>query len=208
MMNHVNLLPQIIKTYLKLPLSERLLLTHVFQAEPQVKTLYFFADEEPATVLWLDRGPVEVALDRSENSPESWANCAIRQKLSELPPDDAEIEFAISNGWQYIFQDIVRRSPTLRYVTAVSSFTCSKMRPDGFGGEVVLITASAVMSKSTVDILEDFLNEALPGAVSGEALRQAAEAEDVDAARAALNSTEQIAGDTAYTEKAAGPSQY
>ncbi len=38
-------------------------------------------------------------------------------------------------------QDIVKRSPTLAYVTAVSSFTCSRMRPDGFGGAAVVITS-------------------------------------------------------------------
>jgi galactokinase len=54
----------------------------------------------------------------------------------------------------------VRRSATLRYVTAVSAFTCSRMRPDGFGGMAVLITADAVIGKSTNDIIGDFLNEA------------------------------------------------
>jgi hypothetical protein len=62
-----------------------------------------------------------------------------------------------------MFQDIVRRSNTLRYVTAVSALTCSKMRPDGFGGMAMLITASKIMGKSTSDIIEDFLNEAVPG---------------------------------------------
>ena len=62
-----------------------------------------------------------------------------------------------------IFHKIVRRSASLRYVTAVSAFTCSKMRLDGFGGMAVLITASGVMGKSTNDIIEDFLNEAVPG---------------------------------------------
>jgi hypothetical protein len=53
--------------------------------------------------------------------------------------------------WESIFQDIVRRSARLRYVTAISAFTCSKMRPDGFGGMAVLITPSAVVGKSTSD---------------------------------------------------------
>ena len=57
----------------------------------------------------------------------------------------------------------MRRSPTLRYVTAVTSFTCSKMRPDGWGGMAILITPSAVMRRLTGDIIEDFLNEAVPG---------------------------------------------
>ena len=56
----------------------------------------------------------------------------------------------------------MRRSPTLRYVTSLSAFTCSKMRPGGFGGMAVLITADTVMGKSTSDIIQDFLNEAVP----------------------------------------------
>ena len=54
----------------------------------------------------------------------------------------------------------MRRSKSLRYVTAVSSFTASKMRPDGFGGMAVLITPTAIVGKSTSDIIEDFLAEA------------------------------------------------
>jgi hypothetical protein len=59
------------------------------------------------------------------------------------------------------FRTSWRRSPTLRYVTAVSAFTCSKMRPDGFGGMAVLITADGVIGKSTSDIIEDFLRDIL-----------------------------------------------
>ena len=74
--------------------------------------------------------------------------------------DDTEIEIDFSGtSWEFIFQDIVRRSSTLRYVTAVTSFTCSKMRPDGFGGMAVLITVDAILGKSTNDIIEDFLSE-------------------------------------------------
>lgn len=65
--------------------------------------------------------------------------------------------------WQEIFQDIVRRSATLRYITAVSAYTCDKMKPDGFGGMAVLITDSAICGKDTNEILQDFLNQAVPG---------------------------------------------
>jgi hypothetical protein len=34
------------------------------------------------------------------------------------------------------------------------------MRPDGFGGMAVLITADAVRGKSTNDLIEEFLSEA------------------------------------------------
>jgi hypothetical protein len=141
---------------------ERLLLSHIFHAQPDGDAFYFCADEGPADVIWLDRAPIEAALAESK-SIESTAVIVVTEQLARLPAGNAEIELDLSNScWQSVFQDIVRRSDTLRYVTAISAFTCSKMRPDGFGGMAVLITASEVMGKSTGDIIEDFLNEAVP----------------------------------------------
>jgi hypothetical protein len=103
---------------------------------------------------------VAAALAASEASASS-LNAFVAERLALLPIDEHAIDLDLSGmSWEFIFQDIVRRSKTLRYVTAVSSFTCSKMRPDAFGGRAVLITAAGVMGKSTNDILEDFLTEA------------------------------------------------
>jgi len=142
---------------------ERLLLSHIFNAEPQGEDLYFYADERPANTVWLDRAPLEAALAQSKGHADSAAAAFVIEQLARVPADDVEIELNVGTlSWKAIFQDIVRRSPTLRYVTAVSAFTCSTMRPEGFGGMAVLITADAVMGKSTGDIIEDFLNEAVP----------------------------------------------
>jgi hypothetical protein len=135
---------------------ERLLLSHIFNAELDGEGLYFSADEGPADMIWLDRAPIEAALAQSKNTVDTTAVSVVTEQLARLPADNVEM------SWESIFQDIVRRSATLRYVTAVSAFTCSRMRPDGFGGMAVLITPSAVMGKSTSDIIEDFLNEAVP----------------------------------------------
>ena len=142
---------------------ERLLLSHIFHAQPDGDALYFYADEGPADTVWLDRGPVEAALAQSK-SIESTAVTVVTEQLARLPADNAELELDCSDDscWQSIFQDIVRRSNTLRYITAVSAFTCSKMLPHGFGGMAVVISASDVMDKTTGDIIEDFLNEAVP----------------------------------------------
>jgi hypothetical protein len=140
---------------------ERLLLSHVFNAECQGDRLYFYADERPADMIWLDRARLEAALAHSRI--ENTATKLVTEQLARVPADNVEIDLEFSyRAWQEIFQDIVRRSPTLRYVTAVSAFTCSTMRPDGFGGMAVLITADNIMGKSTSDIVEDFLNEAFP----------------------------------------------
>jgi hypothetical protein len=140
---------------------ERLLLSHIFNAEPDGEGLYFYADEGPSDMIWLDRTPVETALAQSLPGI---ATTFVSEQLARVPADNAEIELDCSDMvWESIFQDIVRRSARLRYVTAISAFTCSKMRPDGFGGMAVLITPSAVVGKSTSDIIQDFLNEAVPG---------------------------------------------
>jgi hypothetical protein len=125
-------------------------------------TVSIFTPKCPADTIWLDRAPLEAALAQS-NTIVSTASTIVTQHLAQIPADNVEIELDVSVAWQAILQDIVRRSATLRYVTAVSSHTCSQMRPDGLGGMAVLITPGEVMGKSTSDIIEEFLNEAVPG---------------------------------------------
>ena len=139
---------------------ERLLLSRIFSAEPHGEGLYFYADESPADMIALSRAELAAALAASQTFTSS-TNAYVAERLADLPDDEDAMDLDLSGtSWEFIFQDIVQRSKTLRFVTAVSSFTCSKMRPDGFGGRAVLITADSVMGKSTHDILEDFLAEA------------------------------------------------
>jgi hypothetical protein len=138
---------------------ERLVLSLIFDAEPDGETLYFHTAFGPSDVIGLSIDELRAALEASA-AIASTATTYVAERLAAVPADETEIEIDFSGtSWEFIFQDIVRRSSTLRYVTAVTSFTCSKMRPDGFGGMAVLITADAVLGKSTNDILEDFLAE-------------------------------------------------
>ncbi len=57
----------------------------------------------------------------------------------------------------------MRRSPTLDYISVISAFTCSRMRSDGFGGSVVVISADTILGKSTYDLLEEFIRQVAPG---------------------------------------------
>jgi hypothetical protein len=144
---------------------ERLVLGLIFDAEPDGDALYFHTSLGPSDAIELPIDDLRTAFEASV-SIDSTAATYIAERLATAPADDPEIEIDFSGtSWEFIVQDIVRRSPTLRYVTAVTSFTCSKMRPDGFGGMAVLITADAIRGKSTNDILEDFLaeREAEPG---------------------------------------------
>jgi hypothetical protein len=138
---------------------ERLMLSLIFDAEPDGEAVYFHTSLGPSDAIGLSIDELRAAFDASAGI-DSTATAYIAERVAVASTDDTEIEIDFSGtSWEFIFQDIVRRSSTLRYVTAVTSFTCSKMRPDGFGGMAVLITADAVLGKSTNDILEDFLAE-------------------------------------------------
>ncbi len=69
-------------------------------------------------------------------------------------------------SWEPIFQDIVRRSSTLTQITAMTAFTCSKMRPDGFGGMAILITVDVILGKTTDDILCELMDQAEKAALA------------------------------------------
>ncbi len=147
---------------------ERLVLSLIFDAEPDGDALYFHASLGPSDAIGLSIDDLRTAFEASARIDSTAAAC-IAERLAAAPADDTEIEIDFSGtSWEFIVQDIVRRSSTLRYVTAVTSYTCSKMRPDGFGGMAVLITADAIVGKSTNDILEDFLAEVEGGAGNGE----------------------------------------
>lgn len=154
---------------------ERLLLSHIFACEPDGDGWRFFAEPSPSTMILVTRAELEAALASSPDV-ESAAHLHVSEQFAAADADAADIDLDLSGtSWEIFFQDIVKRSRTLAYVTVVAALTCSKMRPDGFGGMAVLITRDAIMGKSTNDLLEDFLAEA--GLDGGEA--PGAEASDV-----------------------------
>lgn len=138
---------------------EKLLLSHIFESEPDGDATYFFSEQGPFDMLFVTRAELEAALEASE-SIESSANDIIKEKLAELPPDASNLDLDLSGtSWEFFLQDVVKRSKSLRYITGVSAFTCSRMRMDGFGGMAVVISADSIKGKSTRDIIEDFLAE-------------------------------------------------
>ncbi len=138
---------------------ERLLLSRILDCEPDGDGLYFYSETGPNDGIELPLDELRTALSASDGVP-STAYDYVIARLAPGGADDTHIEIDLSGtSWEFILQDIVRRSRTLDHITVVSAFTCTKMRPDGFGGMAVLITADAIKGKSTHDILEDFLAE-------------------------------------------------
>lgn len=142
---------------------EQLLLTQIFESEPNDHGLYFFAEASPNEQIALPIEALRVALAASDGVASETATFVL-DHIKNMGEGDTDVEFDLSvTSWEFIFQDIVKRSATLDHVTVVSAFTCSRMRPDGFGGMAILITADAIMGKSTEDILNDFLDQAEHG---------------------------------------------
>ena len=145
---------------------EQLLLTQIFESEPNDNGLYFFAEIMPTDQFELPIDTLRGALAASDGVASQAATFVI-DRLKDAGGDYADIELDLSViSWEFIFQDIVKRSATLDHVTVVSAFTCSRMRPDGFGGMAIVIAADAIRGKSTGDILADFLDQPGPGAAA------------------------------------------
>jgi hypothetical protein len=138
---------------------ERLLLSRIFESERIDDGWYFYAEQSPCSVIDATRAELEQALSSSPDPASTVCSC-IAELLAATDSKTTEIELDLSvASWEHIFQGIVKRSKTLRYVSVIAALTCSKMRPDGFGGMATLITGDAILGKSTNDILEDFLSE-------------------------------------------------
>jgi hypothetical protein len=139
---------------------ERLLLSRIFESDRVGDDWYFFAWESPSTLFYATRAELGEALASSPDV-NSNAHLCVTEQLAAANPDaeDIELDFSGTSG-EFFFQDILKRSKRLRYVTIVAAFTCSKMRVDGFGGMAILITRDAIVGKSTGDFLEDLIAEA------------------------------------------------
>lgn len=140
---------------------ERLLLEDVFDVDEEVGGLYLCHAIGTNDYPEADRAAVERALAESRGF-DSRINAHVAAVLAAAPTDDPVLIELDRVGAcpDVILQDIVRRSPTLRYVTVTCAFTCSKMRMDGFGGAVTLITPDAILSKSTTDMLGELMDQA------------------------------------------------
>ena len=141
---------------------ERLLLEAVFDAEfdEDDARIYLFSKLGPNEQITVERDQLLAAFEESVAMPESAAVDHIaellRRESRNEETEDAYLDIDVSESvWQSILQDIVRRSATIDEIAVTTSFTCSRMRPDGFGGAVMLITADTVLEKSTFEMLDE-----------------------------------------------------
>lgn len=83
--------------------------------------------------------------------------------LDSEEPDGEEIELSEDDLFSR-FQEIIRRSNgELPWISKESAYTCSRMRPDGFGGGAVFITVDDIQYCFTGQWLEQRISEAETG---------------------------------------------
>lgn len=139
---------------------EQMFLSQVFDADIENDIAYYFSEDGIRDLIFFNPLEIREALESTDH-----ASCRLADKLrddySEAIAGDEEIDFDLCGDlWQDVLQDIVRRSPDIDHLTVTMAFTCSKMRPDGFGGLAMLITASAIRSESTHTLFDRFYGEA------------------------------------------------
>ncbi|WEX12367.1 hypothetical protein [Chelativorans sp. AA-79] len=146
---------------------ELLVLEAVFDSEIDTdgRCIYLFSETGPNDTISLDRGELASAIETSDDPSPSTAKTYLTGKLDQANleggPQDQYLDIDMSGtSWAFILQDIVRRSTALDEIVVTTSFTCSKMRPDGFGGAVTLITAETISGKSTTDMLDELQSDA------------------------------------------------
>jgi hypothetical protein len=139
---------------------ERLLLSEIFHAQLDDDGHYFSSDEGASSIIFLEAAELRAAVD----DPAAKGTSALSRILDHYGDailGEGDVEIDTSEGWwEAIFQDILKRSATLTHVSVVSSFTCDKMRPDGFGGMALSITATNIRYDCTTDMLKRFYEEA------------------------------------------------
>lgn len=140
---------------------EALLLSHMIDVEIEGDGLYLCIETGVNSLVQVAINELRVAYDNSTGY-DSQLRVVIEQWLAEIPSDaeetdDTEFDFDLKlteNAYILILQDVLRRSETLTYFTVNGAYTCTKMRPDGFGGWAVFVTPTEIHWMSTDSWIE------------------------------------------------------
>lgn len=146
---------------------ERLLLSLILDAKDDGRRLDFRARSGPSEILTLSRSDLAEALQASAHATGSIANEYVVERFGTSamshggdPFDDFDLDMT-GTSWEFILQDIVRRSSTIDEIVVKAATMSDGPLFDDLAGSVTLITATAIKSKSTDEVLEELRQDAL-----------------------------------------------
>lgn len=158
---------------------EKLLLSLILYASEGDHGTRFFSRYGPSDVVTLPLGELRKALEASSYAVGSVANVYVSERIDKPksgdpsdPFDDFDLDMT-GTSWQFFLQDVVRRSTTIDEIVVTTALVPEGSLFDGLGGSVTVITAEAIKSKSTSDVLEELRTDAF--AVSKRAIDMAME---------------------------------
>jgi hypothetical protein len=130
------------------------LMCEMFEHETTGEDVYFFSSMGPSNMVFIGVDEAR-ALIAEDAGIASRVTEKVETALAELDAAETELELDFSDlEYETILQDVVRRS-ALDFVEIMSAWTCSKMRPDGFGGAASLISADKIACMSTGQFIEE-----------------------------------------------------
>ena len=142
--------------------AEHLLLTSVLDYEDNEHGIYFFSDNCSDDIT-VEARKVREILDQCDEQSDDPALVFLRKEIAEVEAGDEYIETCLERETMItILQNIVKRSSTLHYITIVTSWTASKMCPEGYGGSATVITSDIIAYQSTNCFIDNVLREHVP----------------------------------------------
>lgn len=139
---------------------ETMFLAQVFNEDVENGIAYYYSEDGASDLIYLDPKEVHEALEATDHVS-SRLVAKLLDEHAEAIQGAEEIELEMAGDlWPDVLQDIVRRAPDLQELTVTMAFTCSKMRPHGFGGLAMLVTADKIRSESTHTLFDRFYKEA------------------------------------------------
>ncbi len=139
--------------------AEQLILRNIFDSEVEAGELYLFAEIGRNTMIDLELPDMLAAL--AGTGVASAATRLLSKAVAKSPDGEGTAEIELDDEWIEILQEIMRRSNALTFVTIETGFNCSKMRPDGFGGAAMVITADTIDTMSTSQFIDETLSARL-----------------------------------------------
>lgn len=134
------------------------ILTAIFEYEKHDGKIRFFSRTGHERTVSLDSDELQRVTkvsEQSENGIERGYTLPVSD-IHERDGDSDLVEIEFDMDFIYlVLRDVVLRSPSIDRIEMISSFTCDRMREDGFGGSAAVITADEIKYFSTHDFLKD-----------------------------------------------------